>query len=65
MNPYQDRVTCSVCGGPGVALAGEGVRAWFGGEFHHQDPRVCASNLKRQRRELEKERAQIRDAQAV
>lgn len=54
MNPYQDRVICSLCGGPGVALAGTGHKVWFGAEFFHKDPRDCKYYLEEKTRELEK-----------
>jgi hypothetical protein len=57
---YVEPVACSVCGEKGLARAGEGHKIWFGGTFRHTDPEVCADNLRRQRRELEREREALR-----
>ena len=51
MNPFQDRVTCSICGGEGMAWAGTGYTSWFGASFTHQDPSVCEDVLARKRAE--------------
>jgi hypothetical protein len=45
MNPFTYEVSCSVCGGPGVAHARDTGKDWLGVEFTHRDPRVCQSYL--------------------
>lgn len=46
MNIFSEKVTCDVCGGPGVAMPGTAARGWFKGtSIRHSDPRVCADYL--------------------
>lgn len=45
MNPFIYKVSCSVCGGPGVAHARHYGADWMGTEFTHNDSRVCQSYL--------------------
>lgn len=55
MNPYTETVTCSVCGGEGVARPLDAAQQWRGAEFAHRDPAACRDRLARQRRGLEVE----------
>ena len=59
MNPYFMTATCDVCGCEGAATPKTSAANWIVGNFvSHTDPRVCADNLKRKKRELdERERA--------
>jgi len=51
MNPYQHTVTCSVCGGGGVATSNDSASEWFGGTLTHQDPSVCRYYLDKKEKE--------------
>ena len=53
MKIYTEPVTCSVCGGPGLARADHLWANWLG-LVQHIDPIVCAENLRHQREELER-----------
>lgn len=61
MKVYTEEVTCTVCGGTGMARPRDAVAEWFGGEIVHNDPRVCADNLRYQRRKLEAERRKFEE----
>lgn len=64
MNPYQFPVTCDVCGGEGVGTIQTAGAAWLAdSQIRHRDPRVCAENLRQQRKELE--RIGIRNSKVV
>ena len=58
MNPYRIPVTCSVCGEEGMMHAGYAGQNWLH-EMRHSDPEVCADNLLRRRRELERREAKL------
>jgi hypothetical protein len=61
MNLYRFKVHCNVCGGEGAASAETSAASWYEGSFiAHDDPRVCAENLARRKRELEQREAALK-----
>lgn len=54
MNIYTIHVTCSVCGGEGMATMRAASSLWLGGSLRHIDPEECARNLRRKKEELDK-----------
>lgn len=62
MNPFQFPVTCTVCGGEGMGTAETAGASWFADtEIHHSDPRVCASNLRKKKRDLERREEALKE----
>lgn len=61
MNPYQDKVCCSLCGGAGYAWAGTGFQAWLGVPFVHKNPAVCRAYIKAREREMQREIERLRE----
>ncbi len=57
MNPYQMRVTCAICGGPGMGIYGRG-HPWVD-RFIHNDPETCRDYLAQQRRKLDRIKTQL------
>lgn len=51
---YEEEVTCDVCGGKGVAAPRDAASRWLGGKLRHTDPQVCADNLRKERKRLER-----------
>lgn len=46
--------TCDVCGGDGVATPKVAAEQWkVGSEIRHQDPSICAENLRKKKQELD------------
>lgn len=69
MNPYWFTVIREVCGGGGAGTLETAGAQWKLGRHRwstvqHRDPRVCADNLARERRCLERERAELEAALA-
>ncbi len=58
MNPYIFPTICSVCGGEGMLHASDVGADWLG-EVRHNDPKVCAENLRRKRANLDKEKKEL------
>ncbi len=60
MNPYRYQVVCEVCGEPGLGHVKDAGLDWLGVAFTHEDPMVCAANLRwrKQREKREQESAQ-------
>lgn len=60
MKIYTMTATCDVCGGEGAATPKTAAANWMVGSFtSHSDPRVCADNLKRKKRELDEREAAL------
>ena len=61
MNPYQFEACCEVCGEGGFTDT-RGLAAQFmvGRVLRHSDPAVCAANLERKRKRLEKREAALK-----
>lgn len=57
-------LTCDLCGEEGGATPQAAADVWRGATVTHFDPRICRWNLDRQRAELEKTIAELRE-QAV
>jgi hypothetical protein len=47
---YSEEVTCSVCGGKGVATPQEAALQWRGMKLRHCDRRDCEEELRRRKR---------------
>lgn len=58
MRIYTETATCSVCGEDGAATIRTASAEWLGAFISHKDPRVCADNLARKKREEEKRKQQ-------
>ncbi len=60
MKIYTMPATCDVCGGEGCATPRVAASQWFkGNEIRHSDPRVCADNLARKKRELDEREKEL------
>lgn len=55
-----ERASCSVCGGSGIAYAGDAWAAWVGG-LRHRNPRDCAVILRERAQELDRREAKLRE----
>lgn len=62
MDCFPFRVVCSVCGGEGVGNADAAAAEWIVGEkIVHTDPQVCADNLERKKKLLDKKEAVLNE----
>ena len=59
MNPYQFEACCEVCGEAGVTDF-RGLAAQYTVGVRHSNPQVCADNLERKRKRLEKREAALK-----
>lgn len=67
MNPFVCKVTCSVCGEPGMATPDVDAYSWDSRySIAHSDPRVCSENLARKARQLkQREEALVKEQEAL
>ncbi len=59
MNPYRFPLTCDICGGEGMTTPNGVVAAYMGDEIRHSDPAICADNLARKKKELDKREKEL------
>lgn len=61
MRTYTTTVHCDVCGCEGQGSLRTAAAAWDSNRtIRHRDPSVCAENLQRQKRELDKREKELK-----